>query len=529
MDPITLKGYQSSLLDRRVAGSHDFFFTKEETQQWLQGKSSFLSVTGYTGFGKTFVAASVIEKAKQEQSDDSFVGYCFCSQLSSLTVLRSLIWQIAQKRNCRPDQKAKVLNVYHEWTPNPRFVMPEHEEIPVFRELLIQLLQSYKQATLILDGIDQCSFPEQLVQQVFHIVDCLGSCTTSVRLFCTCQELPPISNVLRQRIDTVAITSEDVWFGAALFLQRSFESLNPGLTTNSEEEILQICLKEADQGWPYVLHRLALEYLDDRFREAGTLAQEVLEFRSRRFHEESRPVIECQRVIAVAMERSGRGIEAEEMQRRLLQLWRQKKGTLDKLTISLMNDLSLTLSNIGKGDEAATLQAEALVNAGEDPGVALSIRSNLAISYMQDGRLNIAEQIIREVVGESVETHGEDHEITMLYKGNLGQVLSRMGRRTEAEELEVAVMEMRQRTLGLDDGKTLQAMSNVGWGYQQRGRFLEARALQQEVLERRTRLLGPLHPDTIAIVGNLAWTLHNLGEYKEAKRLARIAMAAENT
>jgi ABC-type glutathione transport system ATPase component len=154
LDPAIFRQQLTEMLDRRAAGSHDCFFNKEQTVQWLQGTGGILSITGRSGYGKTVLAASVVERVSQNLQPSHFIGYAFCLKLSVAAILRSLIWQIVQNRNITTNQKARILEVYREHsTAGSHRVLPDNQELLVFRELYTQILQPYGHVTYSALGI----------------------------------------------------------------------------------------------------------------------------------------------------------------------------------------------------------------------------------------------------------------------------------------------------------------------------------------------------------------------------------------
>jgi len=534
LDPAIFRPQLTEMLDRRAAGSHDNFFDKEKTVQWLQGTEGILSITGRSGYGKTVLAASVVEKVSQNLQPSHFIGYAFCLKLSVAAILRSLIWQIVQNRNVTTNQKALILEFYREHsTAGSHSVLPDNHEPLVFRELYTQILQPYGHVTLVLDSIDRSDSPQLLERHILSVRDSLLGSSRNLKILFTGLEAPQVPQKLREASNVLILMPEDVKVCAEKFFNQSFQNLEPRMNDIEEDEVRMRSLRNADGGWHSILNDLAKEYLLlGRHNEAEVLEQKVLEFVKERFHTESQPVLESRRLIAVLKARQGQRSKAEDLQRQLLETSTRMNGLEHEFTRVLMNDLSLTLST-EDGDSTKTKEAialqEQLVETGErlqlpNEGAygLLTHMNNLACSYAYSGQPDKAETTMRRALARATEQWGEDNESTVDYKGNLGNFLAKQEKWAEAEVLEVGVMETRKRTLGVNHPKTLSSMASVAWAFQQQGRYQEAKELETQVLEHRTRLLGALHPETLLVTGHLAWTLFKLGEYVEAARYARI-------
>lgn len=482
------------------------------------------------------IAASLIERALSHASPKTFIGYAFCMKLKVGAILRSLIWQIAQNRSATTDQKVLLLEglrsrpvVDHHTTQS------ERQEMVYLREILTKLLQPYDSTTLVFDGIDQSTTPDDLVACISNVTNSM----TASKLFniVVTSQLPLRS---MQRIKdnlglfTLDLTSTAVRQSIEVYVKHALNALEPPLDVASKVIIELECLKKVDEGWPYVMYSLATKYANiGRASEAEGVILEVLSFRAARQRQDSDPIISGKRILAWVLGDQGRRQEAEDLQRSILETCRRTKGEQDDMTKTLINDLSLTLSH---GDASTEQQQEAILlleqisdawktPEGNETEKSLSIANNLAVAYMkQQNRLEDAEAMMQRIIAGDRSLHGEDSDGGVVYKSNLGELYSRQKKWEEAENLQLEALEIRERTLGKDNLATVQCMSSLGWTYGQHGRFQEAKKLQLQVLESRIRLQGATHPDTIHILGNLAETVSKLGEMDDARKYARMAL-----
>ena len=481
-------------------------------------------------------AASVIERASSNGALESFVGYAFCLKLKVNTVLQSLVWQIVQNRHLTTDQKLIILEAYRSRRiPSDHTTQTERQETSDLCNLIAKLLQSYDSVTLLFDGVDQVTSPEGIVACISIIADTLLRYAKPFKLLITSRQPPRglqrISDQLGLQI--LSLTSRDVISDTEICIRQSLINLEPPLNVGADTLVIQKCLEEAENGWPYFMYALATDYVKlGRPNEAEGLVMKVLSFREARLQEDSTPIINTKRLLAWIMAEQGRRGEAEELQRSLLEVCKQTRGEGNNYTRLVTNDLSLTLSHRDATPEKrreAIILLEQLVLAWQTPQGDkteqwLAAANNLAVAYMEVDRLEEAEALMSQVIAESALLHGGNGHVSLEHKSNLAQLLARQQKWAEAEVLDLEVLETRKRTLGEDDPTTIRCMSSLGWAYSKQGRLQEAKELQLQVLERRTRVQGPTHPDTISILGNLAETLSKLGDKKGAQRYARMAL-----
>lgn len=481
-------------------------------------------------------AASIIERASSNGASKSFIGYAFCLKLKVNAVLQGLVWQIVQNHYLTVDQKLLILEAHRTRVrlPSDHMTQTERQEMLDLRNLIAKLLQPYKSVTLAFDGVDQATFPEDIVACISNIADSLLSSVKPFKLLVTSRQQ---SRGLRinddqLRLHHLSLTSRDVTCDTEIFMRRLLSSLEPPLDAGLETVVVQKCLEAAD-GWPDFMHTLATKYVElGRPNEAEALELEVLSFREARQRENSEPILYSKRLLALILAEQGRLDRAEELQRSLLEISKRTRRDGDDLIRTFTNDLSLTLTHRDaapeKKREAITL-LEQIIDAwktpeGDETEKSLTVANNLAVAYMEVDRLEEGEALMHRAIAGSALLHGENSRASLAHKCNLAQLYARQKRWAEAEALDLEVLEVRKRTLGMDNPITIQCMSSIGWAYSQQGRLEEAKEFQLQVLERRMRLQGATHPDTIGILGNLAETVAKLGEMNDARRYARMAL-----
>ncbi len=140
----------------------------------------------------------------------------------------------------------------------------------------------------------------------------------------------------------------------------------------------------------------------------------------------------------------------------------------------------------------------------EEPLVEAAVRLTLGHTYMNLGRLELAEPHLVRSLALRQEDLGEDHIDTLESLMLVGHLRVRQGHYAEAEPLLIRSLELHRRVLGEEDSATLSAMEVLGVLYRRLGRYDEAEPLYVEVMEARGRVLGEEHRYTIVSIRNLA-------------------------
>ncbi|KAF2844240.1 hypothetical protein T440DRAFT_473548 [Plenodomus tracheiphilus IPT5] len=99
---------------------------------------------------------------------------------------------------------------------------------------------------------------------------------------------------------------------------------------------------------------------------------------------------------------------------------------------------------------------------------------------------------------------GVDDPDTITAMSNLAVTLGQQGCLEEAALMQKEVLVKRQLILGEDHPDTISAMNNLAVTLGDQGQLDEAAKMKKEVLEKMTRVLGEEHPDTKVAAQNLA-------------------------
>jgi thioredoxin-like negative regulator of GroEL len=151
-----------------------------------------------------------------------------------------------------------------------------------------------------------------------------------------------------------------------------------------------------------------------------------------------------------------------------------------------------------------TLRRDAERLLGADHPHALTVRANLARSYLPAGRTTEAIALLEEVAADSDRLLGAEHPITVKIRGALAASYQSVGRNPESIEIKERLAADSERLLGAEHPDTLAARAKLATSYQGAGRTDEAIGLLEQVAADSERLLGAEHPDTLATRANLA-------------------------
>ena len=204
-----------------------------------------------------------------------------------------------------------------------------------------------------------------------------------------------------------------------------------------------------------------------------------------------------------------------------LTLDRNSRNSIDTDT-----DLAIHLNGIhaiacsGHADLAAQHYRDLLTRVedtlGPDHPTTLEIRSDLAWTLRDAGRVDESIRLNRQILADSIRVLSADHPDTLAAGHNLAGALSHAGRVDEAISVYEQVLADSIRVLSADHPDTLATQNDLADEYQEAGRVDEAISSLEEVVAERTRVLGADHPDTLMSRDNLAWTLLEADQVDEA-------------
>jgi tetratricopeptide (TPR) repeat protein len=191
-------------------------------------------------------------------------------------------------------------------------------------------------------------------------------------------------------------------------------------------------------------------------------------------------------------------------------------------------NMAFVLELMGNSREAEEVYRRVLEvyvrEIGEEDQRTLTVRNNLANSMLMLGKRAEAEREHRAVLAIRIRTLGAEHPETLTSGMNLANALNAQGKCAEAEQLHRAVIAVRERTLGPDDPSTLASRNNLASTLLYEGKYAEAEKEQREVIAIKARVLGPEHPNTLKSRTNLVSALLGQGKFSEADEEGRIVI-----
>jgi tetratricopeptide (TPR) repeat protein len=246
----------------------------------------------------------------------------------------------------------------------------------------------------------------------------------------------------------------------------------------------------------------------------------------------------------------------------------EKKFTAPPLAkAQIRYTLGLAYWSIGEYNLSASHHEQAIAvcqaHIGREHPTTLEWIENLGWTYIFQGRLYEAEQMLRKSLEDACRALGAEHERTGHIMWVLGAAHWWQGRYEEAESLLEKALEISVCQKGEKHGHTVETMSSLVWVYISQGRYYEAEQLAKraltinlslrdekeywtlnlkvqiaavymylgyyqqaeqlglEVLERKRNLFGVEHPDTLWVAVGIGMAYKYQGRYEEAESLLR--------
>ena len=222
--------------------------------------------------------------------------------------------------------------------------------------------------------------------------------------------------------------------------------------------------------------------------------------------------------------RHGRALEALEESERLLKAADRIPGTRHA---ALMQQLIMTLSQLGRVDEALERAEEALTRARKstelNPAALFDYLWSMANALMGAGRFKDAEPLLREAMALDFDSAGALTRLGPVH-GNLAIVLSRQGDLEEALQHATTAVELAEQIYPPGHYVRARRYNNLGAMYGRVGQFeaaAEAISRALEVLEARHP--DGKHPSLASTYNNLATNLGGVERYAEAEPYQRRA------
>ncbi|TVY17970.1 Nephrocystin-3 [Lachnellula arida] len=190
----------------------------------------------------------------------------------------------------------------------------------------------------------------------------------------------------------------------------------------------------------------------------------------------------------------------------------QASFLLDNRFINTDGTIASFLKSTGQYDEAIAIQYRLVFRAervlGHENSATLSYMSNLATLFDDQGALDHAEKICREVLERRQRTLGPD----MLLKSGNSEAAENMMRRVSVR---------REELFGLKHRDTLRSLRVLAEILQSQDKFEEAEPIARQVLEGYEKLLGPEPIETLRSAKVLGFILLHQERMHDAESITR--------
>lgn len=125
-------------------------------QTWLNKPDSRLWLSGIPGAGKTVLASTIIEEALKKTSDGIATAFFFCDYKNKMTQTpENVLCVIASQLTIQGEEAYVLLERY--WAElHPERGLQKSESVPELQRLSRDMMKSFHQVYLVIDGLDEC-------------------------------------------------------------------------------------------------------------------------------------------------------------------------------------------------------------------------------------------------------------------------------------------------------------------------------------------------------------------------------------
>ena len=220
--------------------------------------------------------------------------------------------------------------------------------------------------------------------------------------------------------------------------------------------------------------------------------------------------------------------QAQVLEQQACDIMQAALGEDNEDTLTAMNNLADTLSEIGDFSAAKKLQEKVVAIGrqiwGEEHQKTLTLLNNLAGTLLETNDLPGALKLGEQVLTSRSRELGEEHPQTLLSMNSLAMTRWQMGDLAGARGLQEKALAISRRVLSEDHPQTLAIINNLANTVMQMGEVPYARELHKKALLISSRVMGPEHPNTIRTMINLAETLAQSSDLRGARTLAEKAL-----
>ena len=149
--------------------------------------------------------------------------------------------------------------------------------------------------------------------------------------------------------------------------------------------------------------------------------------------------------------------------------------------------------------------------------------------YISEGRLLVAEKLLRRMSSTRKKSLGMEHVDTLTTMSWCGALLLNQGRYEEAERSSRQTAQLGKRILGNEHEMTLDSLRSLAMALKVQYKYNEAENIQRQLLQTHEEKYSKRDPDTIECSTNLAETLRLQGKSVEAEKMQRETLQLSET
>ena len=193
--------------------------------------------------------------------------------------------------------------------------------------------------------------------------------------------------------------------------------------------------------------------------------------------------------------------------------------------IQLFSAIGKEQARFAEGELLRRSAATAVVRAGDDVDLRISLGHAVAVMFLQRRKFADAAQEYRDMIELLTQENRPESPALATALSQLGTALLQTGKLAEAETHVRRALEIRERILGPghpDVGYSLSALGSIA---SYRGDHQEALDHFERAARLREQAVGPDHVAMAAILSDLAWAQAELGHFEQAIAIARRALA----
>ncbi|MFF2776518.1 FxSxx-COOH system tetratricopeptide repeat protein [Streptomyces sp. NPDC058052] len=216
-----------------------------------------------------------------------------------------------------------------------------------------------------------------------------------------------------------------------------------------------------------------------------------------------------------------------KMAREALEIWTEKFGAEDQLTLEMAKWLAFILRVLGEYQEAAAMMEHTadvyLRTAGEEDEGTLDALIQLCSGLRLRAEMARGLEVNRQVYERSLRVFGEDDPAALRAAHSLGVGLRLMGLYQEARAYDTETARLRALALGEDHVETLNTLTGLAIDIRETGDYREAAAHLEDVYSRYLATFGEDNHVTLGCARVLSVCRRRAGDHEGALALSEMA------